>query len=291
MDYYKKYLKYKSKYTVAKENMRGGGIDILDYYKKTVGIITYTHHDESHAMGGFIKDTKQSYCHKVISEHSALIERFNTSFIHLGTDGHGLGAFISIVKEWTHHMELIFALALESSSITLIKPYLLFNKKTIYPMCLRFVCRLVLNDLFKEKEDLYCLLKKINYDAGLYWNTSSFNTSTIPLVNNAFTPKCLLDTHMPFPDTTSRYGRETKDTLYAWFGIMNPNEFGGLVQTKIKIINFIDEINKNDSSFKKNILQDVFGLTHVSETGIIRQNYNSPGNTLTVSSIATLLLS
>lgn len=290
MDYYKKYLKYKSKYTVAKENMRGGVIDILDYYKKTVGIITYKLHDESHAMGGFIKDIKQSYCDKVISEHSALIDRFNTSFINLGKKDFGLGAFIKIVKEWTHHIELIFALALESSSITHIKPYLLFNNITIYPMCLRFVCRLVLNDLSKEKEDLYCLLKKINYDAGLYWNTGSFNTSMIPSVNHTFTPKCLLDIHMPFPDTISRYGNETKDTLYAWFGIMDPNEFGGLEKTKIKIWTFINEINKIDSSFKEKILQNLRGLTDVSETGIIRQNYNSIGNTLTVSSIAKLLI-
>jgi hypothetical protein len=239
-------------------------------------------------MGGFIKDIKQSYCDKVISEHRALIERFNTSFINLGKKDFGLGAFIKIVKEWTHHIELIFALALDSSSITDIKPYLLFNNITIYPMCLRFVCRLVLNDLFKEKEDLYCLLKKINYDAGLYWNTDSFNTSTIPPVNHTFTPKCLLDIHMPFPDTISRYGRETKDTLYAWFGIMNPNEFGGLEKTKIKIWTLINEI---DSKVKENILQNLRGLTDVSETGIIRQNYNSMGNTLTVSSIATLLLS
>jgi hypothetical protein len=287
MDYYKKYLKYKSKYILAKKNMRGGAIDILDYYKQTVGLVTYSQHDEKHGTG-IVQTIKQSYCDNVISGQNELIQRLNDDFKHLGQSGVGLGYFINKVKEWTHYMELIFALALDSrDATTQVKPYLLANGITIYPMCLRFVCRLVLNDLYKEKEDLYCLLKEINYKARLYWDMDA--SSMLPHGNPIFTPTCLLDGHMQFPSPTTTY-RETKDTLYAWFGIMNPNELIGLAQTKRIIITYISTIIPKEQ--RERILFQLESLKiDTSETGIIRKNYNQPGNTLHVNGIATFLLS
>jgi hypothetical protein len=287
MDYYKKYLKYKSKYTLAKKNMRGGAIDILDYYKQTVGLVTYRQHEERHGTG-IVEAMKQSYCDRVIADHNELIQLFDLSFKHLGSVGYGLGKFISIVKEWTHHMELIFALALDSSNaFKQVKPYLLANGITIYPMCLCFVCRLVLNELCKEKEDLYCLLKEVNDKAIIYWGKEKA-LSILSDGNPSFIPTCLLVGHMRFPDTTSRFGKETKDTLYAWFGIMNPNELTGLANTKSIIMNFINK--KISEKYKQEILLQIQGLSDVSETGIIRENYNSPGNTLHVNDIAKFLL-
>jgi hypothetical protein len=281
MDYYKKYLKYKSKYTLAKENMRGGAIDILDYYKQTVGLVMYR-------LGGFVQVIKQSYCDKVISEHHASIQRFDLAFKYLGQEGRDLGYFISIVKGWTHHMELIFALALDSSDATTqVKPYLLANGITIYPMCLRFVCRLVLNELCKEKEDLYCLLKEVNYKARSYWDEET-GSSILPDGNPSFIPTCLLVGHMRFP--LNAPNEEILDTLYAWFGIMHPSELGGFDEIKKKIM---DLINIQVEHIKLRILKQIVQLMK-GETSIVRENYFiSPGDTsvnLTIGFIAELLL-
>lgn len=230
---------------------------------------------------------KQSYCDNVISGQNELIQHLNDVFKHLGQPGFGLGYFINKVKELTHYMELIFALALDSrDATTQVKPYLLANGITIYPMCLRFVCRLVLNDLCKEKEDLYCLLKEINYKARLYWDMDA--SSMLPHDNPSFTPTCLLDGHMQFPSPITTYW-ETKDTLYAWFGIMNPNELSGLTQTKKIIMTYINTIILKEQ--RERILFQLNSLMiDAHETGIIRKNYNKPGNTLHVNGIATLLL-
>jgi hypothetical protein len=270
--------------------MRGGEIDILDYYKQTVGLVKHSVYREKYGTG-VVKNIKESYSDKVISERDGLISRFNQALQYFGTENHGLKYYIDMVKTWSNHIELIFVLALEHKSDTLrVTPYLLANLVTIYPFCLRFVCRLVLNDMFKEKEDLYCLLKQINYNASLYWNLPEGDKSIRPDINPVFTPYCLLVGYLQFPHKPTYLGVEnTLDTFFAWFGIMNPNELGGLNNTKDIIMNFISSIREEN---RINILKQFNLLTQMPKIAksIIKENYNGIGNTLTVLSIAELLL-
>jgi hypothetical protein len=270
--------------------MRGGEIDILDYYKQTVGLVKHSVHREKHGTG-FVENMKESYSDKVISDRNGLISRFNQALPYFGSEGFGLKHFIDMVKGWSNHIELIFVLALDHRNDTLrVTPYLLANGVTIYPFCLRFVCRLVLNDMFKEKEDLYCLLKQINYNASSYWNLPKGNKFIHPDLNPIFTPYCLLVRYLPFPHPPTRLGvQNTLDTFFAWFGIMNPNELTGLNNTKAIIMHFISSIH--DDIIRDNILRQFNLLAKIPELArvTIKENYNSIGNTLTVGSIANLL--
>ena len=288
MDYYKKYLKYKSKYNLAKENMRGGVIDVLDYYKKTVGLVTYTLSSEQY---GTITTKIQSYSHNIINDNPPIIARFDEAFRYLGSDGYGLGVYISIVKSWidTGYIDLVFALALESTLIE-VTPYLLNNRFTIYPMCLRFVCRLVLNN-YKEKEDLYCLLKSLNERTVRYLEYYKIDITSIGSCDKPiFTPTCLLNGPLSLRDAGMR--NESYNTYIAWFGIMDPNEIGGLMNTKKIIKDFIETLSN-----KQHVLILLNGLLNPTETGIIRTDFNGsgsepgsePGITLTIYSIAQLL--
>jgi len=269
--------------------MRGGEINILDYYKQTVGLVKHSVHREKHGTG-FVENMKESYSDKVISDREGLISRFNHALPYFGSENHGLKHYIEIVKTWSNHIELIFVLALEHKSDTLrVTPYLLANGVTIFPFCLRFVCRLVLNDMFKEKEDLYSLLKEINYKASLYWSLPEGDRSIPPDANPVFTPYCLLVRYLQFPHPPTRLGvQNTLDTFFAWFGIMNPNELGGLNNTKAIIMQFISTIRED---IRINILKQFNLLTIMPEIArdTIKENYNGIGNTLTVGSIAELL--
>lgn len=155
-------------------------------------------------------------------------------------------------------------------------------------MCLRFICRLVINE-YKEKEDLYCLLKPINEHASRYWQ-DKYNVADIPMADPIFTPRCLLDGHLLFPVGSLRYGENTKNTLVAWFGIMNPDEMEGLENTKKIIKDFITNLLSTGtlSASHNKIFEELRGLSDSTETGIIRAHYKDRGP-LTISSVATLL--
>jgi hypothetical protein len=153
-------------------------------------------------------------------------------------------------------------------------------------MCLRFVCRLVLNDLFKEKEDFYCLLKYVYDKANLYWGQE---IETIdPNMQPIFIPGCLLENHLQFPyPQQANQSNNILDILSAWFGIMDPKELGGLIATKNYIIEFLkDKQELKDFIFEQ--LKRLYKMQGLSQI-VIRQNYNQIGNNLTVGSISGLI--
>ena len=269
---YKPVAKLSGKTGAKKGGMRGGTINILDYYKKIVGIVKHSTH------------VKQSFSDKTIEDRQGLIGRFNEAFRYIGQVGYGLKHYIDLVKEWYMHKELIFVLALENSQVQ-VTSYLLANGITIYPMCLRFICRLVLNDMFKEKEDFYCLLKYVYDKANLYWGQ---DIETIHLdmqpMQPIFIPGCLLEHHLQFPyPPQANQSNMILDTLSAWFGIMNPNELGGLQATKMYIIDYLKD--------KPQLREYIFGQLQMQRLSqiVIRQNYNQNRNNLTVGSISELI--
>jgi hypothetical protein len=281
---HKPVAKLSGKTGAKKGGMRGGTINILDYYKKIVGIVKHSIHDERYGTG-IVESVKQSFSDKTIEDRQGLIIRFNEAFRYIGQVGYGLKHYIDLVKEWYMHKELIFVLALENSQVQ-VTSYLLANGITIYPMCLRFICRLVLNDMFKEKEDFYCLLKYVYDKANLYWGQEI--ETILPDMQPIFIPGCLLEHHLQFPyPPQANQSNNIFDTLSAWFGIMNPNELGGLQATKRYIIDYLkDNPQLRDYIFGQ--LKILYKMQRLSQI-VIRQNYNQNRNNLTVGSISELI--
>lgn len=156
-------------------------------------------------------------------------------------------------------------------------------------MCLRFVCRVVINEY--EKEDLYCLLKSLHEHAQSYLISKKIHKSISSPIKTIFTPRCLLVDHLPFPCKSVNYGTDTKNTLVAWFGIMDPNEMGGLINTTQIIKDFIETLPD-----KQGVLGQLPGIKQENgwwdKAGTIRIGYNDTGtdthSDLTILSVAQL---
>ena len=151
-------------------------------------------------------------------------------------------------------------------------------------MCLVFMCRSFLNS--KSVAEIDSVLTHIERETTEWWNKTD-NTVDLSILGRdpvpSFTPKCYLDPdYLNFPSQGGHLS-PIKNTLFTWFGMINPNSLGGLIQTK----KILKPILIRRSLFDN--LRDLSG-TEGSDKIIIRKNYYQ-GIDLTMRSVAELLLS
>ena len=96
-----------------------------------------------------------------------------------------------------------------------------------------------------------------------------------------FLKKYLDAEYLNFPSSGGHLS-PIKNTLFAWFGMINPNSLGGLLETKKKLIPILIKQRQIENL---RVLSSTVG----SDKIIIRRNYY-PGIDLTMRSVAELLL-
>lgn len=220
------------------------------------------------------------YSEILILENQGRINHFNEELKKLGNDGYGFGYYLNLVKDW--NISLILSLAL-SDNVGAISSYILADNQTIYPMCLVFICRSILNS--KSVAEIDSALIHIESETTKWWNKTD-NTVDLSILGRypvpSFTPKCYLDLdYLNFPSQGGHLS-PIKNTLFAWFGMINPNSLGGLLETK----KILKPILIRESVFEN---LRVLSGTEGSDKIIIRRNYY-PGIDLTMKSVAELLL-
>jgi len=194
--------------------------------------------------------------------------------------GYGFGYYLNLVKDW--NISLILSLALRNDVGAIIS-YILFDNQTIYPMCLAFMCRSILNS--KSVAEIDSVLTHIERDTTVWWKEND-NTVDLSILGidpvPSFTPKCYLDPdYLNFP-SKGEHLSPIKNTLFAWFGMIDPNSLGGLLKTKKILKPILIKTSQLDNL-------RVLSITEGSDKIIIRRNYNQ-GTDLTMRSVAKLLL-
>lgn len=250
---------------------------IIEFYNKLSGLLSY----EPGSTNRLLMSVYQSYEEYMLSTQyptaKKQIDDINLDFINLKQGERGIGLKTFMDKIQTFNPIIILLLSLNGRIIDdrYYTSYVLSDKETIYPMCLKFVCRLYINNL--DEKTLFELIVELYSDVLKYLSSILIDVCKLKITyTNAFTPIQLTDgSVLKLDDYKSTNNTSLINSFIAWFGIMNPNELHGLLEIKKEL---------------KHKLLSKITPENLINNQIIRLKYDELKGNLTVASISKLLV-
>lgn len=122
---------------------------IIEFYNKLSGLLSYAPESKNKLLMSVYESYEEYMLSTLYPTTKQQIDDINLDFIALKQRKNGIGLKTFMDKIKTFNPIIILLLSLNGRSIddSVFTPYLLADSQTIYPMCLKFVCRLYINNL------------------------------------------------------------------------------------------------------------------------------------------------
>jgi hypothetical protein len=252
---------------------------IIEFYNKLNALLIYTKPNDNRLLDSPYISYEEYMIKTVYPDTTSKINAINEKFVELKQPmkGIGLKSFMDTISLFEPKIILLLAIDNKVIDKEYFTPYLLFDGKTVYPMCLKFVCRLYINNLDEKK--LFELIVELYSDVLKYLSSQVIDVCNIQGHPLGFIPNLLsYDSVLKLDNHQTKNNNALINTFIAWFGVMDPNEFGGIISIKTTLARYIPLL----------ILNTPLQILNEKESlKVIRQNYGHLGN-LTVGSIYKL---
>ena len=252
---------------------------IIEFYNKLNALLIYTKPNDNRLLGSQYISYEEYMIKTVYPDTTSKINAINEKFVELKQQKNGIGLKSFMVTISSFEPKIILLLAIDNKVINeaYFTPYLLFDGKTVYPMCLKFVCRLYINNLDEKK--LFELIVELYSDVLKYLSSQVIDVCNIQghPPGFGFIPNLLSDDSvLKLDNHQTKNNNALINTFIAWFGVMVPDEFGGIFSIKDTLKTYIPLQILNETEFNE-----------TESLKVIRQNYGHLHN-LTVGNIYKL---